>query len=125
MKFEPIKPAPPVTRSFKTFSFFNLPLPEAALFAASMPRRRAASGDLVGAGLGNQIRCMQQRLESASIGPPAIQNAVRQRTLFEVHVVDIRDFQLVAPAGPGLADLCEDRGVVEIEAGNRVFGFGI
>src|SRR5690349_20969878 len=123
MKFEPMKPAPPVTKSFTRRSFPTR-ADEILFVVAGVPGRSSATGNFVGAGFGDEIGGEEEGFESAGIGPPAVQDAVGEGAFLEVHVVDVGNFEFVAPAGLGLADFLEDGGVVEIEAGDGVIGFG-
>src|SRR3974390_565389 len=131
MKFDPMKPAPPVTNtrtkfllSYRRDQNRNSSAPD--LFGVlCRPWRSPTFRNLVRASLRDEIRGTKQGLEGPRVRPPAVQNTVRQRFLLQVHIVDVRNLELIAPARLGPADFLEDGGVVEIDSGDGVVGFRI
>src|SRR5271170_50758 len=131
MKLEPMKPAPPVTKTFK------MCLPSrAGCFSMKRVSIRvlclagwySAPWHFVGAGFGDQIRGVKERFESPRVGPPTFQGAVAKGSFLQIHVVNVRNLQLVAPARLGVADLFENGGVVEVDTGDgeiRFWRFGL
>src|SRR5260370_40035263 len=99
MKFEPMNPAPPVTRIFTRillcpFRVTTRPMQE--LFRnLPIARRSTASGDLICSGFGNKIGSLQQGVKGSGIGPPTIEDAMSERALLKVHIIHIRDFQSI------------------------------
>src|SRR5215470_6203672 len=126
MKFDPIKPAPPVTSSFTLFSFdcvgvYGVTNP--LIFLLDGTGWSAASGNLIRPGFRNQICSSQKRLECTCICPPAVQSTVCEATFLKVHVVYVSDFKFVTPTRLSLANLLKHSRVVKIDPGNRITGF--
>ena len=67
MKFEPIKPAPPVTKIF------------IARLPCSRRVQRSFTGLFIGAGFRDEIVGAQEGLECTRVGPPSIEGFVGQR----------------------------------------------
>jgi len=91
---------------------------------SEVPRGHAARRDFVCSRFSDHIRGAKQRFECSRVGPPAIQNAMCERAFLEVHVIYIGDFEFIAKARFGLADLGKDSGIVKINSSNRELGLG-
>src|SRR5947207_6396552 len=89
-----------------------------------MPLGSTSDWDLVGSRFSNHVRGTEQRFECPRIGPPSVQDAVCQRTFLQIHIIYIRDFEFVASARFGLADLGKHRRIVKINSGDRELGLG-
>jgi hypothetical protein len=78
-----------------------------------------------GAAGGDEIGGAQERFEGAGVRPPAIEEREAHRAFADVGVVDVGDFEFVAAGGFAGMDLVEDRGVIHVNAGNRVIRFRV
>src|SRR5258708_27019951 len=90
-----------------------------------MVRRAGRAGGVGQRGsvrFGGKIRLPQKRFECSRVAPPALQQAVSQRFLLEIHIVDVRDFQFVSPAWPGFPDFFEYCRIVKVDSGNGIAG---
>src|SRR6185437_16262262 len=63
--------------------------------------------------------------ERSCVSPPAVENAVPERTFREIVVIQIGDFQFTASRRSERADFLENRRVINIKTGHREIGFGL
>src|SRR6266851_1384178 len=91
---------------------------------SEVPWGNAAHRDFVCSRFSDHIRGAKQRFECSRVGPPSIQDAMRERAFPEIHVIYIGDFEFIAKARFGLADLGKDSGIVKINSSNRELGLG-
>src|SRR6266478_7439995 len=126
IKFDPIKPAPPVTRIFTPSLLFVLPVGHVhnrcpVLFAVSpMSRRSPTTWDFVCSGLGHHVGGTKQRFKGTGIRPPAFQVPVGEGTLPKLHIVHVGDLQFITPAGLGFSYFVEHALIVKVDAGNGI-----
>ena len=75
-------------------------------------------------GVRNQVRGTQQRIERASVSPPAFQMRVGHGTFANVGIVDVGDLQFTSAGRHQLLHLVEHGFVVHVDAGHSVVRFG-
>src|SRR6266705_1217072 len=67
---------------------------------------------------------MPQRVKGACVGPPALEDAVGERSFFQIHIVDVGDLELTARRGSESPDLFKYGVIEEIMPGHRKIRFG-
>src|SRR5436309_12480410 len=74
----------------------------------------------VGPGLSDEIVRSQERFESPGVRPPSVEYTVSHKTVGEVEVVDIGNFELPSPGRFHGANAVEHPGVVHVKTGHRI-----
>ncbi len=112
MKFDPMKPAPPVTKNLSSRCSLRCQRPFLAY-----------SRHLIRSGFGNQVVRVKQGFERARVRPPPVQNFVGERSFIHVEVIHIRDFQFSSARRLQPVDFFENSLVVEINSDYGIVGF--
>src|SRR5205807_10103002 len=111
-RFDPMKPAPPVTRRFTVSlrsPWTRKVAPSARFGSGSLERLLRFAG--VSRAAGHELVRGVERIEGAGVGPPALQAVALERSGLQVVVVHVGDLQLPAAARLERPDHVEDRGV--------------
>src|SRR5689334_1744492 len=74
--------------------------------------------DLVGARSRDQIGGGVQRFESPSVRPPPVEDAVGECAVFQIRIVNVRDFEFTSTGGPEFTDAGEYGTVIKVNPYN-------
>ena len=112
MKFEPMKPAPPVTKIFIASTSCGYRA------HASCPR-----GILFAPVSATRLLARSKRLKRAGVGPPAVQDFVGELAFFDIEIIHVGDFEFSAAGRLQAANFLEDGLVIQIDSDDGIIGF--